>query len=140
MIAAMNSTSGYTTYRGQEFTGTSAATPVAAGFGALLLSAHHEWSNQDALNKMIETADDLGAPGFDNLFGHGRINMAKAFPVVKEGDYNQDGKVNNLDVQVVKSHYGARTGDSNFIVAADGNSDGTIDELDVFPVARNWGS
>lgn len=142
IIAAMNSTSGYTTWVGQEFTGTSAATPVAAGLGALILSAHHDWDNNQALALMKSTAVDLGAAGFDNLFGYGRIDMAAALPpapVVKLGDYNSDGSVNNTDVAFVKSHFGAKTGESNFVVKADGNSDGVIDELDVFIIARHWG-
>jgi subtilisin family serine protease len=142
MIAAMNSTSGYTTYRGQEFTGTSAATPVAAGLGALILSAHKGetgFTNADALKLMKDTAVDLGSPGFDNLFGWGRINMAAAIPdAPAEGDANTDGKVNNLDLGVVKQKYGIRQGHANYTNAADCNHDGVIDELDVFVIGRNF--
>ena len=146
IIAAKNAATGYTSFVGgssNQFTGTSAATPVAAGLGALILSAHHNWTNEQALQLMKDTAVDLGASGFDNLFGYGRIDMAAALPpppVVKPGDLNSDGSVNGNDVAFVKSHYGAKTGDSNFVAAADGNADGAIDELDVFTVARNWGT
>jgi thermitase len=57
--------------------GTSMATPQAAGLAALLYATG--MTDDDAvLARMQNTADDLGAPGRDNSFGFGRINVYRA--------------------------------------------------------------
>jgi thermitase len=57
--------------------GTSMAAPQAAGLAALLF-ATGTTSASDVLQRMKESADDLGAPGRDPLFGYGRINVYRA--------------------------------------------------------------
>jgi len=56
--------------------GTSMATPQAAGLGALLYAMG--LSGAEVLERMESTADDLGDPGMDDRFGHGRINVWRA--------------------------------------------------------------
>ncbi|HJU87206.1 MAG TPA: S8 family serine peptidase, partial [Gemmatimonadota bacterium] len=56
--------------------GTSMATPQAAGLGALLYAMG--LSGAQVLERMESTADDLGDPGLDDRFGHGRINVWRA--------------------------------------------------------------
>ncbi|HJR54448.1 MAG TPA: S8 family serine peptidase [Gemmatimonadota bacterium] len=56
--------------------GTSMATPQAAGLGALLHAMG--LSSAEVLERMESTADDLGDPGVDDRFGHGRINVWRA--------------------------------------------------------------
>jgi hypothetical protein len=58
--------------------GTSMATPHAAGFAALILSMNPGLTPDSVRQIMINTADDLGTPGFDNYFGWGRINVFNA--------------------------------------------------------------
>jgi subtilisin family serine protease len=145
IISAVYNTNEYTSSTGSnEFTGTSAATPLVAGIGALILSANPGMTNTQALQVLKNTAVDLGASGFDDEFGFGRVNAAAAVPPPPDpdilGDYNSDGVVNDADVAVVKQRYGATTGQSNFLAAADGNGDGVIDELDVFLIGRNFGN
>lgn len=58
--------------------GTSQAAPHVAGTAALILSAHPKMSVNRLMKLLEETADDLGAPGYDVHFGHGRINANQA--------------------------------------------------------------
>ncbi|MBJ6723707.1 S8 family serine peptidase [Geomesophilobacter sediminis] len=70
----------YTTNNGGGYgawQGTSFSSPLAAGAAALALSVNPALSNQDVKALLIQNADDLGTPGFDQSFGYGRINLAK---------------------------------------------------------------
>ncbi|MBX2907977.1 MAG: Ig-like domain-containing protein [Taibaiella sp.] len=72
------------TYYGSGMSGTSQATPHVAGLCALLL-AQDGTRTHDAIKGIIEaTAEDMVGPssedvsGFDNYFGHGRVNAYAA--------------------------------------------------------------
>lgn len=58
--------------------GTSMACQVAAGAGALVLSAHPEYSPAQVKYVLQHTAIDKGSPGFDNVYGAGLINASRA--------------------------------------------------------------
>ena len=136
--------SGYTTQASRQFTGTSAATPMVAGFAALIASANPGMTNQQIRALMRQSVVDLGTAGRDDAFGFGRIDMAKAFeqpppPPELAGDANADGVVNALDLQEIINRYGAKTGEANYTEHADCNGDGVIDELDIFEIGLNWG-
>ncbi|HLM68746.1 MAG TPA: S8 family serine peptidase, partial [Longimicrobium sp.] len=57
--------------------GTSMATPQVAGLAALLFS-QGVGDDEAVLARIKATADDLGAPGEDGMFGAGRINVCRA--------------------------------------------------------------
>jgi subtilisin family serine protease len=57
--------------------GTSMATPQVVGLAALLFS-QGVGSDEDVLARIKATADDLGTPGTDEMFGAGRINVCRA--------------------------------------------------------------
>jgi len=59
------------------FHGTSASAPHIAAISALLLSAHPGWSRDDVYEAITTTSEDLGDPGWDNVYGHG---LARALP------------------------------------------------------------
>jgi len=59
--------------------GTSAATPVAAGLGALLLNAFPDLSPGRLKEVLIQSAIDIGKPGWDGHTGHGVVNAAAAY-------------------------------------------------------------
>ncbi|MEZ5837650.1 MAG: S8 family serine peptidase [Geminicoccaceae bacterium] len=58
--------------------GTSFAAPYVAGAAAVLLAAFPGRSGKQVVERMLSTADDLGTPGVDGIYGHGRLNMEKA--------------------------------------------------------------
>lgn len=57
-----------------EESGTSMASPHVAGLAALILSYWPTYTVQQVRNALTSTADDVGAPGFDIFYGHGRVN------------------------------------------------------------------
>ena len=70
-----------TTYNGGGFgyaSGTSLATPVAAGVAALVLSIKPSLSASGLVGVLEQSADDLGTAGFDQYFGWGRVNALRA--------------------------------------------------------------
>lgn len=58
--------------------GTSMASPFVAGTVALMRSANRALTQADVVGRLRASADDLGAPGFDNSFGTGLVNAARA--------------------------------------------------------------
>ena len=67
--------------------GTSAAAPVAAGVGALLLSAFPGITPAALKFGLMETAFSLGnTVGFDTEYGRGVINAAAAYAHLRKGD------------------------------------------------------
>lgn len=64
--------------------GTSAATPVAAGVAAALLSAFPQLPPSEIKSALMKTAIDLGTDiGWNGLVGHGVVNAAAAYNYVK---------------------------------------------------------
>lgn len=62
----------------QAACGTSAATPQVSALAALLLAQDPSRTPAQLRQIITSTADDLGAPGRDDRFGAGRINVARA--------------------------------------------------------------
>jgi serine protease AprX len=65
--------------------GTSAATPVAAGVGALLLSAFPDLTPQRLKQALIRGAINIGPPGWDADTGFGVINAAASYTLLRNG-------------------------------------------------------
>ncbi|MCD6201208.1 MAG: S8 family serine peptidase, partial [Bacteroidales bacterium] len=64
-----------------DFGGTSAACPQVSGVAALMLSSNPFLTETQVRTTLQQTATDMGATGFDNTFGFGRVN---AYDAVKE--------------------------------------------------------
>ncbi len=70
-----------TTIRGGGYgyaTGTSASAPLVAGVAGLILSINPALTGPQVQDILKQSADDLGAPGWDPGFGWGRVNARKA--------------------------------------------------------------
>lgn len=60
------------------FGGTSAACPQVSGAAGLLVSINPNLTEAQVINFLTTTATDMGAAGFDNTFGRGRLNVQSA--------------------------------------------------------------
>ncbi len=71
----------YSTWvRSSYFTlsGTSMAAPHVSGTAALVWSQKPDLTAAEVISSLLETADDIEAPGFDSYTGWGRVNAFKA--------------------------------------------------------------
>lgn len=68
------------------FGGTSAATPLAAGIGALMISANPNLTSTQVRDALRATADKIGTvsyvSGFNTEYGYGRVNARRALDEV----------------------------------------------------------
>ncbi len=63
-------------------TGTSAAAAHVTGIAALAFSANPELVNVQCAQVLVNTAEDLGPPGWDEYFGFGQVNATQAVNAV----------------------------------------------------------
>ena len=61
---------------------TSWVTPKVAGKVALIKSKFKNLNAKQITDIVLETADDIGAPGVDPVFGHGLVNLGRALSPV----------------------------------------------------------
>lgn len=66
--------------------GTSAATPVAAGVACLLLSAYPDLTPAGLRRALLLGAMEVGKPGWDPLHGHGIINAGASYQRLRTGE------------------------------------------------------
>ena len=65
--------------------GTSYAVPIVTAAAALALSVKPDLTRVQLMELMKQTARDLGAPGYDNAYGHGLLNIGLLMATL-EGD------------------------------------------------------
>jgi len=58
--------------------GTSVSCPFVAGAAALIMSVNPNLTPTQVETILEQTADDLGAIGWDSIYGHGRLNLEQA--------------------------------------------------------------
>ncbi|MEX2157048.1 MAG: S8 family serine peptidase [Gemmatimonadales bacterium] len=63
--------------------GTSFAAPTVAGLAALLVAQLGHGNPALIRARILQSTDDLGEPGVDPIYGHGRINIARALGLIK---------------------------------------------------------
>jgi len=71
----------FTTSRGGGYSfvsGTSFSSPIVAATAALMFAANQELTPADVDQLMLSSTTDLGAPGYDDFYGAGRVDAAAA--------------------------------------------------------------
>jgi subtilisin family serine protease len=74
-----------------DFNGTSAATPHAAGIGALVWSENPALTNTELAGILQSTCDDMGTAGYDTQTGYGRLNARRALENAGSGGDDDGG-------------------------------------------------
>ena len=126
----------------QDFHGTSAAAPHVAGAAALILSANLELTVSELRDKLFEATIDMGSPGKDNIYGHGRLDLSQIDitpSVFHAGDFDGDLDVDILDLLAFSEVYGLTSSDPNYDARMDMDNDGVIGVLDLLLFAEVYG-
>ena len=129
-------------YGSQDFHGTSAAAPHVAGAAALILSANPELTVSELRNKLFEATIDMGSPGKDNIYGHGRLDLSQistTSSVFHAGDFDGDLDVDILDLLAFSEVYGLTSSDPNYDARMDMDNNGVIDVLDLLLFSEVYG-
>ncbi|MBW1855658.1 MAG: S8 family serine peptidase, partial [Deltaproteobacteria bacterium] len=75
--------------------GTSLSAPMVSAVAALIIASHPRFSGEQIRERLITNADDLGDPGWDQYFGHGKVNAlksVKSYPCSAEKIYGEDSE------------------------------------------------
>jgi len=120
------------------FAGTSAATPIAAGVVALILSVEPNLTGEEVRHFLERSAKDLGDPGRDDYYGWGRVDARAALDMVlaKRADLNNDWRVDLKDFALLAQFW--KTSESSADIAPAKKRDGTVDIRDVVLMAEYW--
>lgn len=76
-ILTLHGATGYAWWNGTSF-----SSPIASGVVALMASANPALSNAAIVDALLKNSDDIGDPGYDVYFGHGRVNAQRAVAAV----------------------------------------------------------
>lgn len=83
---------------------TSQAASSSSGIMALMIEANrnsgNNYTKQQLVEILFETAVDIGAPGVDNIFGHGYIDIDAAITKIKSGTAPTFQLYENMDAGV----------------------------------------
>ncbi|MBU0616107.1 MAG: S8 family serine peptidase, partial [Planctomycetes bacterium] len=122
--------------------GTSMATPHVSGTVALMLEANPGLDHFAVKDILMNTALDLGDPGFDNESGMGRVNAYEAVLAALEsacpGDLDGDNDIDLSDLSQLLAHYGTTSGAS--YEDGDLDHDGDVDLNDLAGLLAVYGT
>lgn len=126
--------------------GTSFSTPYVAGLAALVFSVDPVNLTAIQVRRIIRgTADDLGAPGHDNLFGCGRINafraVSRALGASCAADINGNCVVDIVDFLALLQAWGPCPVSGQYqCCSADIDFDGSVAINDFLDLLGHWGA
>ena len=120
--------------------GTSMATPHVTGTVALMRAVNPLMDASAIRSALMQTARDIGTPGFDSYTGAGVIDAGAAVALAQStgpgpGDINGDGVVDGFDLGALLSAWG---GCASCQCSADFNGDCTIDGIDLALILSSW--
>ncbi len=121
--------------------GTSFASPYAAGVAALAISMTPSLTTIQVESILQSTARDLGSAGYDTSYGHGLVQahdaVVEAFNLTPPGpclaDITEDGVVNTADLGGLIGSFGTAG------PFADINGDGSVDSADLGILISEFG-
>jgi subtilisin family serine protease len=125
---------GYTTGDFASVSGTSFASPLAAGLAALMRSGNPGLTPDEITSVLFSTARDMGLAGFDTGTGWGLLDAAAAVAAVTSGcpaDLDGDGVIGPSDLTILLGAWGVPAGD------IDGNGDTGPSDLTL--LLSSWG-
>ena len=79
---------GYTSFNSRL--GTSFATPRVSGTAAAILAQNPRLTANQLVEIILSTADDMGTPGVDEIYGHGRLNTQRALSAIGDVEIPDD--------------------------------------------------
>lgn len=130
--------------------GTSFAAPQVAGAASILFSCPGNPSRTIVINALLQ-GTDLGASGYDDVYGYGRLDMFNAIqnvpgclpPFLPMGDVDCNGVVNVVDaIHILRYVAGWEPAGDNcgagmiFYPNADVDGNGSVDTIDALQIFR----
>lgn len=114
--------------------GTSMAAPYVSGAAALAIAAFPGVSPEDIVDRIFETATDLGASGWDSTYGYGRLNVGALMQPIGGLSVTTGSTVSGQSVDVTRFQSVAGPGGSGAALAAGARTVMAVDERG-FPFA-----
>lgn len=119
-------------------TGTSFAAPIAAGVAGMIWSAAPGLTPEQVQSTLFDACDDIGSPGEDAIFGHGRVNLRRAVQLARaldcHADLDADRDVDLEDLTRLLAEFGTVG------PAADIDADGRVGIADLARLLARFGS
>jgi subtilisin family serine protease len=110
------------------YEGTSMACPHVAGVAGLIFSAaHYNITPSEVSNILFDSAQDLGTPGRDNIFGHGLVDAYAALILEK---------INILEA--FADNWLLACSSPSWCEGMDTNHSGTVNFVDFAALTQNW--
>src|SRR5437867_1386032 len=125
-------TSILTTTRGGGYgawSGTSFSSPLVAGLAALIFSLSPSLTNTQVVDLIEKNATDLGAAGFDQYFGWGRINVYKSILAAKSTGTTVD--VTPPSTSITSPSNGATVG-GNVTVTSSASDNASVSKVELY--------
>ena len=123
--------------------GTSMAAPFVTGALVLMKSAVPGLDVATARAALVSTAEDVMAPGWDELTGAGRLDVTAALLSLDPeppaaGDLDRNGRVDGEDFGIMLSQWGPCAADCEDVCDADLNGDCVVNGEDLGLLFIDW--